>query len=179
MAMKKLLLAGIAALLMASTAYAQQGNLPKPVQKLPAYPPVVCVAPNWATEPCESRHPKPETRLEPKPKPEPKPIDPKLREYLSDKMEVVFSDGASQEVLHHYCPKEPTDRVIVACSTVSENSEKLTCHILFAPDDVILAHSRWRDRRDLFVNRYDKCVQEVSDVIEAIGAIGRAYGGGK
>ena len=34
-----------------------QGNLPAPVQKLPPYPPVVCVAPNWATEPCESRRP--------------------------------------------------------------------------------------------------------------------------
>jgi hypothetical protein len=30
-----------------------QGNLPKPVQN----PPVVCVAPNWASEPCESRRP--------------------------------------------------------------------------------------------------------------------------
>src|SRR5262245_17594134 len=45
------------ALLAAAPAHAQQGNLPKPVQKLPAYPPVVCVAPNWATEPCESRRP--------------------------------------------------------------------------------------------------------------------------
>jgi hypothetical protein len=32
-----------------------QGNLPTPVQKLPTYPPVVCVATNWETEPCESR----------------------------------------------------------------------------------------------------------------------------
>jgi len=34
---------------------AQQGNLPKPVQALPSYPPVVCVAPNWKPEPCEKR----------------------------------------------------------------------------------------------------------------------------
>jgi len=34
-----------------------QGNLPKPVQKLPAYPPVVCIAPNLAPEPCENRQP--------------------------------------------------------------------------------------------------------------------------
>src|SRR5262245_42146230 len=34
-----------------------QGILPAPVQKLPPYPPVVCVAPNGATKPCESRHP--------------------------------------------------------------------------------------------------------------------------
>ena len=34
-----------------------QGNLPAPVQKLPPYPPVVCVASNWATESCESRRP--------------------------------------------------------------------------------------------------------------------------
>jgi hypothetical protein len=32
-----------------------QGNLPTPVQSLPAYPPVTCVAPDWATEPCEDR----------------------------------------------------------------------------------------------------------------------------
>src|SRR5262245_33252975 len=56
--MKKLLLAGIAALSLATgTAHTieYQGKLPKPVQKLPAYPPVVCVAPNWATESCEAR----------------------------------------------------------------------------------------------------------------------------
>jgi hypothetical protein len=35
---------------------AQQGNLPKPVQALPAYPPVVCVTPKWEREPCESRN---------------------------------------------------------------------------------------------------------------------------
>jgi hypothetical protein len=29
-----------------------QGNLPRPVQALPKYPPVVCVAPNWAIEVC-------------------------------------------------------------------------------------------------------------------------------
>jgi hypothetical protein len=59
--MKKLLLAGIAALLTAtSAAYATeyQGKLPTPVQRLPKYPPVVCVAPNWATEPCENRQSK-------------------------------------------------------------------------------------------------------------------------
>ena len=47
----------LAATLFYSIAHAQQGNLPTPVQKLPAYPPVVCVAPNWATyftEPCWS-----------------------------------------------------------------------------------------------------------------------------
>jgi hypothetical protein len=36
-------------------AQAQQGNLPKPIQALPSYPPVVCVAPNWKTESCEER----------------------------------------------------------------------------------------------------------------------------
>jgi hypothetical protein len=43
-------------MLLASTiTHAQQGNLPTPVQKLPAYPPVVCTTPNWTPEPCESR----------------------------------------------------------------------------------------------------------------------------
>ncbi len=59
--MKKLLLAGVAVLLMAtSAAHATeyQGKLPTPVQRLPKYPPVVCVAPNWATEPCENRQSK-------------------------------------------------------------------------------------------------------------------------
>jgi hypothetical protein len=32
-----------------------QGNMPTPVQTLPKYPPVVCVATNWATETCEDR----------------------------------------------------------------------------------------------------------------------------
>jgi hypothetical protein len=32
-----------------------QGNLPTPVQKLPTYPPVACVATNWETESCDSR----------------------------------------------------------------------------------------------------------------------------
>ena len=40
----------------AGVAHAQQGNLPRPVQKPPAYPPVVCVTPNWRPEPCEGRH---------------------------------------------------------------------------------------------------------------------------
>jgi hypothetical protein len=59
--MKKTLLAGIAVLLVAtSAAHATeyQGKLPTPVQRLPKYPPVVCVAPNWATEPCENRQSK-------------------------------------------------------------------------------------------------------------------------
>jgi len=58
--MKKTLLIGIAALFLATgTAHAieYQGKLPKPVQRLPSYPPVVCVAPNWATEPCQDRRP--------------------------------------------------------------------------------------------------------------------------
>jgi len=32
-----------------------QGNLPTPVQALPKYPPVICVAPDWVTEICEDR----------------------------------------------------------------------------------------------------------------------------
>src|SRR5262249_13367886 len=61
MAMTKLLLTGIAALFLATgTAHTieYQGKLPKPVQRLPSYPPVVCVAPNWAAEPCEDRQPR-------------------------------------------------------------------------------------------------------------------------
>jgi hypothetical protein len=61
--MKKLFLIGIAALsvLSASAAHARewQGNMLKPIGKLPPYPPVVCVAPNWTPEPCESRQPSP------------------------------------------------------------------------------------------------------------------------
>ena len=57
--MKKLLLTSIAALsvLSASAAHTRewQGSMPKPVGKLPAYPPVVCVAPDWAVESCEDR----------------------------------------------------------------------------------------------------------------------------
>jgi hypothetical protein len=59
--MKKTLLAGVTALMMAtSAAHATeyQGKLPTQVQRLPKYPPVVCVAPNWATEPCENRQSK-------------------------------------------------------------------------------------------------------------------------
>jgi hypothetical protein len=45
-------------LAMASTiTHAQQGNLPVPKQKLPSYPPVVCVTPNWTPESCASRAP--------------------------------------------------------------------------------------------------------------------------
>ena len=61
--MKKALLAGVAALSMlcASAAHTRewQGNMPKPVGKLPSHPPVVCVTPNWTAEPCESRQPSP------------------------------------------------------------------------------------------------------------------------
>jgi hypothetical protein len=46
------------AMLLASTVtHAQQGNMPVPVQKLPPYPPTVCVAPNWTTLSCDSRAP--------------------------------------------------------------------------------------------------------------------------
>lgn len=46
------------AMLLASTiTHAQQGNLPVPVQKLPSYPPAVCVTPNWTSESCASRSP--------------------------------------------------------------------------------------------------------------------------
>jgi hypothetical protein len=54
------LLTGVVALFLATgTAHTieYQGKLPKPVQRLPSYPPVVCVAPNWATEPCQDRRP--------------------------------------------------------------------------------------------------------------------------
>lgn len=40
-----------------TTTHAQQGNLPVPKQKLPSYPPVVCVTPNWTPESCASRAP--------------------------------------------------------------------------------------------------------------------------
>jgi hypothetical protein len=46
----------LALLLSGSAAHAQQGNLPTPVQKLPAYPPVACVTPDWRSEPCEDRN---------------------------------------------------------------------------------------------------------------------------
>jgi hypothetical protein len=89
---KKLLLTGVAALFLAmgaAHATEYQGKLPTPVQKLPEYPPVVCVAPNWATEPCENRQPKmllslpswippyeqQQFKFKPKPKPKPKPTD--------------------------------------------------------------------------------------------------------
>jgi hypothetical protein len=50
------LFVGVALLALCVThAQAQQGNLPKPVQALPAYPPIVCVTPKWEREPCESR----------------------------------------------------------------------------------------------------------------------------
>ena len=53
----------LALLFSVGAAHAQQGNLPTPVQKLPAYPPVACVTPDWRPEPCEDRAPLPETRL--------------------------------------------------------------------------------------------------------------------
>ena len=58
--MKRLLLTSIAALALfiatqPMSAIEWQGKLPTPVQKLPHYPPVVCVATDWATEPCEGR----------------------------------------------------------------------------------------------------------------------------
>src|SRR5438132_8097660 len=46
----------IAAIPANSVAHAQQGNLPKPVQKLSPYPPVACVTPDWRPEPCEDRN---------------------------------------------------------------------------------------------------------------------------
>jgi hypothetical protein len=59
--MKTAFLASIAALFLATGiahAIEYQGKLPKPVQQLPSYPPVVCIAPNWAAEPCEDRQPR-------------------------------------------------------------------------------------------------------------------------
>src|SRR5262249_22197568 len=58
LSMKKTLLAGVAALFLATgAAHARewQGNMPRPIGKLPSYPPIVCVTPNWTPEPCESR----------------------------------------------------------------------------------------------------------------------------
>jgi hypothetical protein len=47
----------LALLFSVGAAHAQQGNLPTPVQKLPAYPPVACVTPDWTSEPCANRTP--------------------------------------------------------------------------------------------------------------------------
>jgi hypothetical protein len=44
------------ALFSVGAAHAQQGKLPTPVKKLPAYPPVACVSPDWRPEPCEDRN---------------------------------------------------------------------------------------------------------------------------
>ncbi len=46
----------LALLFSVGAGHAQQGNLPTPVQKLPAYPPVACVTPDWRPEPCEDRN---------------------------------------------------------------------------------------------------------------------------
>jgi hypothetical protein len=46
----------LALVLSPGIAHAQQGNLPRPVQKLPTYPPVVCVTPDWRLEACEDRN---------------------------------------------------------------------------------------------------------------------------
>ena len=59
--MARIFLTSIAALFLATGiahAIEYQGKLPKPVQRLPSYPPVVCVAPNWAVESCEDRQPR-------------------------------------------------------------------------------------------------------------------------
>jgi hypothetical protein len=54
--MKKLLLIAVLFLATgAAHARERQGNMPKPIGKLPSYPPVVCVTTNWTPEPCESR----------------------------------------------------------------------------------------------------------------------------
>jgi hypothetical protein len=55
--------AALALVLSVGAASSQQGNLPRPVQKLPVYPPVACVTTDWRPEPCEDRAPLPETRL--------------------------------------------------------------------------------------------------------------------
>ena len=53
--MKKLLLTFLVFMAAWPANAGMQGNLPPPVQKFPAYPPVMCVATNWKTESCESR----------------------------------------------------------------------------------------------------------------------------
>jgi hypothetical protein len=47
----------LAMLLATTITHAQQGNLPVPLQRLPAYPPVVCVTIYWTPEDCDSRKP--------------------------------------------------------------------------------------------------------------------------
>ena len=94
--MKKLLLTGIAALsvLNASAARATeyQGNLPKPVQKLPAYPPIACVATNWALEWCEDRQ---------TPLPRPNPLR-ALAKHIPAKTKTVLYDEPGGEYWAHW-----------------------------------------------------------------------------
>jgi hypothetical protein len=73
-----------------------QGNLPTPVQALPKYPPVVCVAPNWAITPCRDRQqpslvgeqgpemfiPNQPTVV-PLPMADPRRIDPRMRDFAN------------------------------------------------------------------------------------------------
>jgi hypothetical protein len=49
-------LVAAAIVLGATVAHGQQGNLPTPVQRLPSYPPAVCVTPDWRQESCEDRN---------------------------------------------------------------------------------------------------------------------------
>ena len=93
--MNKLLLTGIAtlSLLAASAAHAieYQGNLPKSVQKLPVYPPVVCVEPNWMVEPCESRQ---------TPLPQPNPLRAFAR--IPPRIKTVLYDEQGGMIAEHW-----------------------------------------------------------------------------
>jgi len=92
--MRRVLAATALAFALATSASARewQGNMPVPVQPLPKYPPVVCIATNWATEACEDRQ-------TPLPKPNP------LRAFAlqqPQKPRTVLYDEPGGEVTAHW-----------------------------------------------------------------------------
>ena len=132
--MKKAFLAGVAALsvLYASAAHTRewQGNMPKPIGKLPQYPPVVCVTPNWTPEPCESRQPSPVMP------PVPKTVirhdnGGYLREYI-ERWSNISAQGGQVEVL---------GRCVSACTLVTAYIPK--DRICFGPDASLDFHQAY------------------------------------